>query len=1112
MVASNFMQIRVFALLTALLILGFVRGEENSEEEDSRCNFFCTLQPRPQEPINVDIYRNLSCTHLIYGPAEIGSNLEIKTPSTYDLTEPSTIGNYDKLRYWRYFKNPIRKLYLGIYSDRKMHMLSNTWTQGVFTKNLLEHLRLYHFDGFVLFTDGTETWSRDMKNFLLHFREQQKVNNQTVEIFLSLPARLIGTARSYLRDLEPLMDGLYLITDDSSATENPNLAVSVDPLHPNPPQVPDVDTITENTGQLVYNGFPEEKIIVGLSSWARGYILPEGVTQVSHGSKIAGITKGGATTNRNDGKLAYREICKWLTDSTPIYDNKTETVSIVHGKIWFSVVLPDHQSFKNKIKWIAAQNFMGIGLSSLVSDDHTNVCGKGEWPLHKTISDEFKCKNRRKKRNLMGSCTRMCSYQPREGEKFDYKDFESHWCSHMIILSADLLSAGGVKVGTTVANNIKAFDAWDVKAKPLLILSIGGNQEKETWRTAIGNANRRTVVKEYDLDGVDISWTLSSPENVWDAGYLAQFLAELRLSIPNKKLILSVTPQFSYNYHIKPEIIGQSVDYFLLQGYKFHAANHLFTGHHSPLFISSELLADPKMTIEGLSYDWVSRGVAASKLIVGFSAEGMSMYFQNVRSDNEIGAPANTFRNYHRAGNGGSVSQSEICRMLQDNQTKSVFIEELGIPYATRNDEFIAYDNARSMQVKAIWASLNNFGGIGLYAIEMDNIYGECPAGRPFTLLKTLIKSQVCDYCIRENQTKKPKENSKSVCEPNFQVACSYRLPKGDKSLNPEKIPFEQCTEIVIEEAGLTAAGKIGFSEENSDESLKELSKVNSENGTKPLIASIQCQMKDTEFTDLMKNPSTAVSEIDAMVKKYQLQGVEIKCDSLITNQNKDLYTKFLEELKTTLNKGNGKQCPITISVRIPVYNLRLNETYDIELLNSLHHVSLESFQTSLTESQLVSPLFSVPNDDQTAIDTTITHWLDQGLKREVLLMHIPAYGIIQQLSQDIRKQHEVGETVKENFIQIVTQKDICTKLDDNAGVQNKLIYDYVAAYAITPTNEWISYESQATITYKMKYAIREGLAGIGLMSLNDDDDESVCKQGAFPLLHAINRNVCPST
>lgn len=104
------------------------------------------------------------------------------------------------------------------------------------------------------------------------------------------------------------------------------------------------------------------------------------------------------------------------------------------------------------------------------------------------------------------------------------------------------------------------------------------------------------------------------------------------------------------------------------------------------------------------------------------------------------------------------------------------------------------------------------------------------------------------------------------------------------------------------------------------------------------------------------------------MVKKYQLQGVEIKCDSVITAKNKDLYTEFLNELKSTLNHGHTGHCPITVSIRIPVYNLHLNETYNIDMLNSLHHVSLESFQTSLTESQLVSPLFSVPNDEQTAV------------------------------------------------------------------------------------------------------------------------------------------------
>uniref|UniRef100_A0A914QBS5 GH18 domain-containing protein n=1 Tax=Panagrolaimus davidi TaxID=227884 RepID=A0A914QBS5_9BILA len=317
---------------------------------------------------------------------------------------------------------------------------------------------------------------------------------------------------------------------------------------------------------------------------------------------------------------------------------------------------------------------LGIGLSSLFSDDRTNIDGQGEYLLHTTISNEFESKIRRQKRDLKGSCTRMCSFQPREGEKFNYTNFESYWCSHMIILAADILSVGGVKLSPTVIDNIEAFHKWNVKTKPLLILSIGDMQQKGIWRVSLQHLMRRTItvrsiqqaVNQYDLDGVDISWTLSSPGTVWDADYLEQFLAELRLAIPNKQLIVSVTPQFSYNSHIKAESIGQSVDYFLLQGYKFHAYNHLFTGHHSPLFNSSELIDDPKLTIEGLSYDWVSRGIPSSKLIVGFSAEGLTMFFHNVRDNNVIGTPANIMRNYQvqRAGNPGAISQAEVSFFL----------------------------------------------------------------------------------------------------------------------------------------------------------------------------------------------------------------------------------------------------------------------------------------------------------------------------------------------------------------------------------------------------------------------------------------------------------------
>lgn len=60
-----------------------------------------------------------------------------------------------------------------------------------------------------------------------------------------------------------------------------------------------------------------------------------------------------------------------------------------------------------------------------------------------------------------------------------------------------------------------------------------------------------------------------------------------------------------------------------------------------------------------------------------------------------------------------------------------------------KGDEFYAFEDKRSIQVKTIWTSLNRYGGIALQGIEMDNPAGQCPAGEPYPLLRTIVKTQV---------------------------------------------------------------------------------------------------------------------------------------------------------------------------------------------------------------------------------------------------------------------------------------------------------------------------------------------------------------------------------
>ena len=121
---------------------------------------------------------------------------------------------------------------------------------------------------------------------------------------------------------------------------------------------------------------------------------------------------------------------------------------------------------------------------------------------------------------------------------------------------------------------------------------------------------------------------------------------------------------------------------------------------------------------------------------------------------------------------------------------------------------------------------MNHFGGIALFAIEMDNIAGECPVGKPYSLLKTIVDAQTCDTCSHLiDQTASDLNTTTDVCaEAPFHVVCGYNLAmkNGTDSMEPYEIPYQKCTEIVVEEAMLDADGELRY-ERAAQDPLRDL-------------------------------------------------------------------------------------------------------------------------------------------------------------------------------------------------------------------------------------------------------------------------------------------------
>lgn len=166
-------------------------------------------------------------------------------------------------------------------------------------------------------------------------------------------------------------------------------------------------------------------------------------------------------------------------------------------------------------------------------------------------------------------------------------------------------------------------------------------------------------------------------------------------------------------------------------------------------------------SIEGLALGFLKQGLPNNKIILGFSAEGVRIPFvadqqPSEHADEEMEDEGDKFlglkvdKTLHMErteSSRGYISQTEVCEDLHGQATNR-FLENRGVPVAKKGDEFIAYDDARSIQTKAIWASLNHFAGVSLHAIEMDNPNSICPANEPFNLLQKLVHTQVCFRCI----------------------------------------------------------------------------------------------------------------------------------------------------------------------------------------------------------------------------------------------------------------------------------------------------------------------------------------------------------------------------
>lgn len=343
-------------------------------------------------------------------------------------------------------------------------------------------------------------------------------------------------------------------------------------------------------------------------------------------------------------------------------------------------------------------------------------------------------------------------YRPGNG-KFDVENIDPTLCTHLIYAFVGINTEGAVTI----------LDSWNEIDKGALrrfnelkkispstktMVAIGGwNAGSSTFSQVVNNDGLRAkfvdnivnFVKQYGFDGFDLDWEYPTQRGgaETDKAAFAKLLSELRPKFDANGFILSAAVSAG-KATIDPAYdvpaLAKYLDFINVMTYDLHGSWDSATGENAPLYAG---IADTTADSQTLNVDfainyWIQKGASPDKLNVGMGTYGRSFTLQNTRSTDVGVAITGPGQAGPYTREAGTLGYNEICE--QSSQWTVYWNEEQEVPYAVNGNQWVGYDNADSLKLKAQYVKEKGLGGAMIWSVETDDFLGVCGAGK-FPLL-----------------------------------------------------------------------------------------------------------------------------------------------------------------------------------------------------------------------------------------------------------------------------------------------------------------------------------------------------------------------------------------